>query len=80
MLYKALYSCTDFDGRFYAEGEVAELPEGRHSAFLVPVEQAESAAAETETTSETTKKTTRKTTRKTKAKESEENAVGGGSV
>lgn len=33
--YKAVLNCTDFDGRFYRQGEIVELPEGKHSDWLV---------------------------------------------
>lgn len=33
--YKAVLSCTDFDGRFYQQGEIVELSEGKHSDWLI---------------------------------------------
>lgn len=32
-------NCTDFDGRFYRQGEIVELPEGKHSDWLVRLDK-----------------------------------------
>ena len=39
MRYRAECDCTDFDGRFYARGQEADLsPETLHSDHLIPLE------------------------------------------
>lgn len=39
--YRAVINCTDFDGRFYRQGEIVDLPEGKHSDWLVPLDALE---------------------------------------
>ena len=50
MRYYVDKTCIDFSGRMYIEGETVELPEGKHSAHLIPMpEPAEEPAPEAET-------------------------------
>jgi len=37
MRYYVDKTCIDFSGRMYIEGETVELPEGKHSAHLIPM-------------------------------------------
>lgn len=78
MRYKAVVSCTDFDGRFYRKGEIVDLPEGKHSDFLVPLdapmpmeavtEEAETVTEETEADTEETETITEEAEPDTKKK------------
>ena len=67
MRYRAERDCTDFDGRFYARGQEADLsPEMAHSDHLVPLE-ADSAPELEETEPEEEKEAaTKRARRKTK--------------
>lgn len=39
MLYKAILDCTDIGGRHFRRGEIVDLPEGKHSDFLKPLDE-----------------------------------------
>ncbi|WOL39590.1 hypothetical protein RAH42_10660 [Pyramidobacter sp. YE332] len=68
MRYRAERDCTDFDGRFYARGQEADLsPETAHSDHLIPLETDPAPEPEeTETESEEKEAAPKKARRKTK--------------
>lgn len=67
MRYKAILDCTDIGGRYFKRGEIADLPEGKHSSFLIPLDEPAEASEAPEETQEPAEEEVPKTTAKSKS-------------